>query len=338
MTFPTHAPARSSRATKTRSLGLALALGGALGGAVVMAPVREALAGTAQFQDPSSMLDEPSRARVRAAASSLPFDVRVLVDNTPDVASLTQRAQASLSAPDQLVIALDPANRRTVVRAGMGLRIPTQRMSMLADAGNPFFRVGDYAGGVNAIAQYTGASLGAAGGAVSTRPFSRTSTGVPARSSGPPVGVFVILGVAALVIGGLALARRRSPPGFTGGGPGTPNYRSPATPGPFGGPAYGGPQQYGQGYGGGYGPGYGAPAAGSGIGTAIGAGVAGAALGGLAGYAIGSRGEQGTTGSNNDTVGGGGGDFGGGGGDAASWDGGGGGDFGGGGGDAGGWD
>lgn len=260
MTNPTH---RSMRA-RFRALFTALALTGAL----TLATTREAQAGTTQFRDPNALIDAPARDRVRLAAGPLPFDLRVLVETTPDAATLGQRAQQALTHDEQLVVALDPVHRRTSVRAGRGLRIAPERLARLADAGDPYFRIGDFAGGVNAIATYANSSLGS--GRVRSAPSF-------------PIGAVVIAGVVGLVLFALAMSRRRASGAYAPSPSGAGAYRAPSPPSPYGGPAYGTPS-YGPGYGPGYGP-YGAP--GGGVGSAVGAGVAGAALGGLAGYAIG---------------------------------------------------
>ncbi len=269
-----------------RTIGAPLAAA-AIAAALLVPSV--ANAGTLAVRDDAALLSAQDRANLQGAVASYPFDVRVLTSNAfSDRMSFDRYVGAQVGAPNMVVVAIAPAIRRTSVHFGTGTRIGPQVWRSIEDAGDPFFRSGQWGTGVSAI-------LGRAQSAVGTGPafmpaqnngynYGRVApAGYPSgyrmstqrERSGFPIGTVLCFGIAALVIfGGIALIRRATRAasgGFDGG------YRTPGQPGPFGGP--GAP-----GYGGGYGPGYGAPQGGI---SPVAAGVAGAAVGGLAGYAIG---------------------------------------------------
>lgn len=244
-------------------------------------------AGTLAVRDEAALLSAGDRANLQSAVSAYPFDVRVLTTNSfGDRGSFDRYIGSQVASPNMIVIGIAPSIRGTSVHFGTGTRIGSQMWRSVEDAGDPFFRTGQWGSGIGAI-------LGRAQSAVGTGPaamapqsgygYGRTS-GMPAgyrmsttrERSGFPIGTVLCFGLGALVIfGGIALARRaRNAAGGAFGGGG---YRTPANPGPYG----GGPAGYGPNYGG---PVYGAPNNGM---SPMGAGLAGAAVGGLAGYAIG---------------------------------------------------
>ena len=289
-----------------------------------------ALAGTLQHRDTTGSLSADDATALRSAAQTYPFDARVVLGSEWASRESFDRAVGQLvAAPDMVVVGVDPVHHRTSVHFGVGTHIARARWRAIEDAGDGWFRQGQWRSGVEAI-------LAAANASVGTAPDGVAPTG---RAEAPsfPWGL-VLFGAAGVGLVALMLRRRRA---MDAGWGASDPYRGQAAMGygPGAGPGYG------PNYGPGYGPGYG-PSQGSGLG----AGLVGAGLGGLAGYAIGSAvsehehsrgGDQGYGGGNGGDAGGGW-DSGGSssydaGGSTSGWDsGGGGGDFGGGGGDSGG--
>jgi uncharacterized membrane protein YgcG len=266
-----------------RRIGAPLAVA-AVAAALVAPSV--ASAGTLQVRDDAMLLSPSDRASLQSSVATYPFDVRVLTTNAfSDRLSFDRYVGAQVASPNMVVIAIAPAIRRTSVHFGTGTRIGPQHWRAIEDAGDPFFRSGQWGMGVSAIA-------GRAATFVGTGPANMPSQSQPQfnyrgappvgyrvsttrERSGFPIGTVLCVGLGvAMIVGLVALARRATRAasgGFDGG------YRTPGQPGPFGGPSA-------PGYGPGYGPTYGAPTGGI---SPMTAGIAGAAVGGLAGYAIG---------------------------------------------------
>jgi hypothetical protein len=274
-------------------------------------------AGTLQVRDSASLLTPADRHAIESAAERYPFDVRVLTTTDyADQPSFSRYVGAQVSAPDMVVVGIDPAHHHTQVHFGTGSRVDRSQWSSIERAGNPEFREGRWAAGVIAI-------LDAASAATAGAPVGRQSSG----SAGWIIGAVVVvaMGLFAIVVVALLVrwAMRSAGSGYANPGPGY-GY----------GPGYGGP-----GYG--PGPGYGG---GQGIGP-VGGGIIGAGLGGVAGYELGKlegereererRREEYDPGPSDSGDSGGGGSFDAGGG-GSSWDSGGDGGGGGGGGDSGG--
>lgn len=237
----------------------------------------QAFAGVLQFRDSADLFTPDQEASLRQRAASYPFDVRVLSDNSvADREQFNRYVAAQVSSPNMVVIGVSPSLRRTSVHFGRSTGIASSRYRAIDDAGDAYFRQGDWSGGVGAILNRAAMEVGTAPTSGASPAPSRE--GDPAvvtpaqRSSGFPWGLLLcgLGGFALLAVLFRAMRARSASAGFGGA-----LYRQ----GGYG-------PDYNQGYGPNYGPGYG-PQGGSGMGTAVGAGLAGAALGGLAGYAAG---------------------------------------------------
>lgn len=269
-----------------RRIGAPLAVA-AMAAAIVAPSI--ANAGTLQVRDEAMLLSPSDRASLQSSVAMYPFDVRILTTNAfSDRMSFDRYVGAQVGSPNVVVVAVAPAIRRTSVHFGTGTRIGPQNWRAIEDAGDPFFRSGQWGMGISAIVGRASTFVGTGpaympaqnqynyGGTVPPSQYRPTGYRVSTtrERSGFPIGTVLCLGIGAVMIFGLFALARRAARGATGGYDG--GYRSPGQPGPFGGP--GGP-----GYNPGYGPGYGAP---GGV-SPVTAGIAGAAVGGLAGYAIG---------------------------------------------------
>ncbi len=239
--------------------------------AALLIPVTAA-AGTLQVRDPSDMLTAQDEAGLREAARAWPFDARVVVTTEMSSRSALDRyVGAQVSSPNMVVVGVDPTHRFTSVHFGTGTRIARDRYSAIENAGDQWFRAGQWRGGVEAI-------FASANGAVGSGAASPAAAGEATNSEAPsfPWGLMLlgIGGVLVVVMVFRAMRNRQAMGGAYGGDP----YRAQQGPGP-----YGQPGGFAPGYGPNYGPGYG-PQQGSGLG----AGILGAGLGGVAGYALGS--------------------------------------------------
>jgi hypothetical protein len=271
-----------------------------IGLAVALAPALPAAAAAVAIHDDSHVLDVT---RVQNAAASLPDPVAVYTTTkfADDKAAFDREAQAKVSGPTVIVIAINTQSRHLAIRTGPRSRVRQGGADAATQAFVTAFRANsDYTAATIAAIDSLRDSIAQAGGTTQT---GRTAhrTGIPAYLS----GCFCLL-LVGLVIALVVFLVRRS------GGRGR-------TPRGFGRRSrYGAP--------GGYDPGYGGYQS-SGVNPWV-AGGAGAAAGGLLGYELG-RMEGEREAHQRDEYGGDGGGFGGGGADA---------DFGGGGGDFGGGD
>jgi len=285
-----------------------------------------ALAGTLQIRDPGDVLPALEEVNLREAARAWPFDARVVVTTEMSSrADFDRYVGNQVASANMVVVGVDPTHRMTSVHFGTGTRIARERFSAIENAGDGWFRQGQWRGGIEAILSSASSAVG------SGSPGTVASAPAGSREEAPsfPWGLMLLgLGGVAIAVMVFRAARNRAQMGAMG--PGADPYRAQQYP-----PGYNpnGPGAYGPGYG----PGYGPQPGGMG---GLGAGILGAGVGGLAGYAIGSamanRDEQhgGDHHAGSDDSGGGGFDAGG---SSSGWDdGGGGGGFDGGGGDSGG--
>lgn len=263
------------RAKRTVVLGLAAA---ALFGAV-SAVTPSADAGVFQSLDEQNLLTPADVSMLRTEALQWPFELRVLTTSrAPNRAAFDQLVRAQVTVPNVIVVGIDPSHRVTSVHFGIGTRISPAYYRQIEDAADPFFRGGNWRGGVEAIAMRAATVVGTMPGPVATPTVAPNygyypqRTYVPVaqapRSSGfgyTLVGLLVLGGVVALII---AVARRASngAGGYSSGGYVSNGY-GPMPPG--------GPVGYG----------YGAPVQ-PGI-SPLGAGLVGAGLGAAAGYVAG---------------------------------------------------
>lgn len=296
-----------------------------------------ALAGTLQIRDPGDVLPPLEETNLREAARAWPFDARVVVTTEMSSrADFDRYVGAQVASANMVVVGVDPTHRMTSVHFGTGTRIARERFSAIENAGDGWFRQGQWRGGIEAILSSASSAVGSGSpGTVANGPLESSPVGSPQEAPSFPWGL-VLLGLGGVAVLAMVFRGMRNRAQMGGMGPGADPYRAQQYP-----PGY---NPNGPAYGPGYGPGYG-PQGGSGLG----AGILGAGVGGLAGYALGSAmanreehhgGDGGFGGSDNSGGGGGGFDAGGsssgwddGGGGGGGFDGGGGGDAGGGGGD-----
>lgn len=255
-----------------------LAIFAALVGALAL-HASMALAGTLQIRDESALLAPMEQSQLRASALAYPFDVRVVTTSAmPSRAAFDQYVRAQVTAPNMVVVGIDPVHRVTSVHFGLGTRIAPAYYRAIEDAGDPFFRAGDWRGGIDAIMSRAATFVGTApaygpgsGYARSVRVRSVSAEPEAQHGSTAPLMVLGLLLLGGVVVAAIAVARRNRASMTSGASSGL--YRDNAAP-PFG-PSYGSPGAYGPGYGSPQGP------------SPLGAGLIGAGLGGLAGYAIG---------------------------------------------------
>jgi hypothetical protein len=227
---------------------------------ILFAPA--ASAGSLGVRDDTHELGPAQLQRVRDVLAQAPFDGRLVVTTAyPDAQELSKYVGSLVTAPNLVVVGLDPEHRHVQVHFGTGSGVPRSDWPGIERAGNDAFRRADWAGGVGAI--FEAAAQSASGSAGLQAPRAQPGPVVAERPSVFGPGVVVLL-VAAVVIGGLYLASRRR-----------------SAYGGYGEPPYGPGAGYGPGPG--YGPGYPPP---GGMGP-LGGGLIGAGLGGLAGYELG---------------------------------------------------
>lgn len=241
--------------------------------AILLVPTT-ALAGTLQVRDPGDVLPAQEEASLREVARAWPFDARVVVTTEMSSrAEFDRYVGAQVASANMVVVGVDPSHRMTSVHFGTGTRIARARFSAIENAGDGWFRQGQWRGGVEAILSSASSAVGS--GSPGTLAQGPASSDQSAPSF--PWGL-MLLGLGGVVIAVMVFraARNRSQMGAPGYG-GDP-YRAQQYP-----PGY---NPNGPNYGPGYGPGYG-PQQGGGMGG-LGAGILGAGVGGLAGYALGS--------------------------------------------------
>ena len=232
-----------------------------------------AFAGTLQIRDPGDVLPAQEEVNLREAARAWPFDARVVVSTEiSSRADFDRYVGAQVASANMVVVGVDPAHRHTSVHFGTGTRIARARFSAIENAGDGWFRQGQWRGGIEAILSSASSAVG------SGSPGSVAMAPAGSREEAPsfPWGLMLLgLGGVAIAVMVFRAARNRAAAGPMG--PGDP-YRAQQYP-----PGYNpnGPGAYGPGYG----PGYGPQPGGMG---GLGAGILGAGVGGLAGYALGS--------------------------------------------------
>jgi uncharacterized membrane protein YgcG len=238
----------------------------------VLAPAT-ALAGTLQIRDPGDVLPAQEEASLRQAAQAWPFDARVVVTTEmPSRAAFSRYVGAQVAGPNMVVVGVDPLHRLTSVHFGTGTRIARSRFRAIEDAGDGWFRQGQWSGGVEAI--FTSAASAVGSGSPVAGGGAQLDGGQESAPSFP--WGLMLLGVGGVLIAVMVFRAMRNRSQAYPMGPGVDPYRA---------------QQYPQGYGapGGYNPGYGPHYGPQGGGMSnLGAGVIGAGVGGLAGYALGS--------------------------------------------------
>ena len=241
-------------------------LSGALFAALLLPA--SAFAGNLQVRDPGDVLPAQDEASLRADARAWPFDARVVV--TTDMSSradFDRYVGQQVGSANMVVVGVDPAHRHTSVHFGTGTRIARDRFGAIENAGDQWFRQGQWRTGVEAILSSANSAVGSGSPLAAGDERARGNEGAPAFPWG-----LMLLGIGGVAVAVMVFRAARSRAQLGGGGyPGVDPYRA---------------QQYPPGYNPGpnYGPGYGPQ---PGIGG-LGAGILGAGVGGLAGYALGS--------------------------------------------------
>jgi uncharacterized membrane protein YgcG len=160
------------------------------------------------FTDAAGLVDDDQRvedaiARVVGRHGNQIAMVTVMDSSPESPAEFAQNLgnEWGIGGPEQdgVVVLVDIAARRTEVRTGDGLTLNAER---IAGAGNSFFGVGDFEGGVLAIVGSLEQGLDAEAEGITSAPLPEDDTG---RSI-----VGWILGAAALGGGGVVVARTRS--------------------------------------------------------------------------------------------------------------------------------
>jgi hypothetical protein len=228
-----------------------------------------ASAGTLGIRDDAHALSSEDAAKLRAVVASQPFDGRVAFTTAyVEPQELARYAKSVLSAPNMVVVAIDPQHRHVRVEYGDGSHIPQSAWPGIDRAGNGAFAHGAWEEGVSDIFTAAGRAVDASAAPAPVAPSPIDAPQVARRPSlfGPVFLLFLVGGAVAV---GLYFARRRS-------------LQGPYGPGGYGPGGYG-PGGYGPGgqYPGAYGP-----QPGGGLGP-MGGGLIGAGLGGLAGYELG---------------------------------------------------
>ncbi|MDO9019200.1 MAG: hypothetical protein Q8S73_11640 [Deltaproteobacteria bacterium] len=248
--------------------------------AAVLVPTT-ALAGNLQIRDPGDVLPAQEEVSLREAARAWPFDARVVVTTEMSSrADFDRYVGAQVASANMVVVGVDPTHRLTSVHFGTGTRIARARFSAIENAGDGWFRQGQWRSGIEAILTSANSAVGSGSpGAVAGSPAGASESRSNESAPSFPWGLVLLgLGGVAIAVMVFRAARNRAQVGPMG--PGADPYRAQQYP-----PGYNpnGPGGYGPGYGG---PGYGPQQGGMG---GLGAGILGAGVGGLAGYALGSH-------------------------------------------------
>jgi hypothetical protein len=241
-------------------------------GMLAFAPA--ASAGSLHTTDDADLFSSAQLGAIRSHVDADDFDVRLLTSSSyASKSDFGNYVHRFVTEPNVVVIGVDPTHRHVSVHFGTGTRIADSEFKTIESAGIPYFKDGDWKGGVLAIVDRAEKAVGTApGGGYGAGTHTRT-TSTTSRSSGGSVFGFVMWTVLLLGVIGLLgwLFTRRSASSTTyvsGGGYGPPPM-------------------------GGYGPGYGPPPPGpyygGGGGSGLGSNIASAGIGGLIGYEIGKE-------------------------------------------------
>jgi hypothetical protein len=241
--------------------------------AVLLVAAGPAQAAAVSIHDDSHVLNVT---QVQNAAATLPDPVEIYTTTkyADDKAAFDREAQAKVTAPTIVVIAVNTQSRHLAIRSGATSRVTQQAAGTATQAFiDSYHSSPDY---TTAIVAALGSIRGAiqAGAPATKEAVRRTATH---SSSGVSIGGLLCLLVVVAAVIAFLVRRRRRPRG--------PSGPIAGAMGGYGQPGYGPAPGYGQGYEPGYGPGYGQPGR-SGINPWVAGGV-GAAAGGLLGYELG---------------------------------------------------
>jgi hypothetical protein len=227
------------------------------------------------IHDDSHVLDVT---QVQNQAATLPDPVAVYTTTkfADDKAAFDREAQAKVTAPTVVVIAVNTQSHHLAIRTG-----PKSRVTQQAAAAATQAFIDSYRG----RSDYTAATVAALGSIRTAIQAGAPRQNGPVRhrtaysSSGVSIGGLLCLAVVVAAVIALLVRRRRRPRQASGP---VADYDAM---GSYGAPGYGPAAGYGSGYAPGYGPGYGQPGR-SGVNPWVAGGV-GAAAGGLLGYELG---------------------------------------------------
>lgn len=157
-------------------------------------------AGTVEVRDHVGALPLAAVDRLRDVAERYPFDLRVLVENSGKGA-LRDAVHAWTDRPGVVVVGIDPEHHGTTVHFGAGVGVPARDFDPISRAGNPQFKAGDFAGGIQSIADASARSAEHAREMAAGRVVVVPSTPFPEPREAVPTGlvVFLLLAAAALV-------------------------------------------------------------------------------------------------------------------------------------------
>jgi hypothetical protein len=110
-----------------------------------------ALAGTITVHDSAGFVPSGDIEKLRTDANDWPFDVHILAQNVASLDMLEENAHLAVTGPNVLVIAIDPAHHKTVVRFGNSTGIKPGDYDSISAAGNAHFRAHNIAQGFEVI-------------------------------------------------------------------------------------------------------------------------------------------------------------------------------------------
>ncbi len=179
-----------------------------------------ASAGTLHTSDDAGVLTPSQLATVGSRTQGYDFDVRLVTSSSyASKSDLGAYVHRFVTAPNLVVIGLDPVHRHVSVHFGTGTRIADSEFKTIESAGVDSFKGSDWAGGVVAILDRAEKAVGTGGG----QRVAPVGTAGTAPASGGGFSFFWIIAIVG-VIGLLfwIVSRRRgagSPVGGYGGPP-----------------------------------------------------------------------------------------------------------------------
>lgn len=109
------------------------------------------LAGTIDVHDSVGFLSTGDVQTLRDHNGNWPFDVHLLAESASSMEALESDAHRAVTSSSVMVIAVDPAHHKTVVRFGTATGVKTGDYDSISKAGNAHFRSGENEAGVEAI-------------------------------------------------------------------------------------------------------------------------------------------------------------------------------------------
>lgn len=102
------------------------------------------------IHDRAGVMTTAQQSSLVANGNRWPFDLHVVTGAFPNPNVMNTTVDHCVTGPNVVCIGVDPVHHKTVVRAGAAVGLPSD--NSIAAAGNSYFRVGDYQGGIEAIA------------------------------------------------------------------------------------------------------------------------------------------------------------------------------------------